>query len=583
MRMMQRIITLMKPENEGMRFAKAMTMLAMLLFVSMGTWAQEPETTTYSVKMKAGTKDAKNWTIASGEKSAKGSDADGLTGLKTGDAVTLTYSGRLKVKGVTVIPDWTGDLSNIPASLLEDDGKTIIVSNGMTLTGTLHENYRIEIANDAEVTLDDVSIINLGIGCNWAGINCPGNATLILKEGSENIVCAGRDDERNSNYPGIWIAPNKTLTIKGDGQLTAYSNDELFPNSAGIGGGFQIGCGNINILGGTIKAIGGSGAAGIGGGSYSACGTITLSGGVITATGGWRGPGIGGGRDGGSCGDITISTDVTSVTATKGEEAPHSIGNGYDGTCSTVTIGGVVYWKNQTYMNDGVNYLTKTSIIYPETTCNLANILASDLEEDGQTFLVNDGMTLVGKLSAKYKIVLDDAATVTLAGVTINGTNDSNYNWAGITCKGSATIIMKDDSKNVVKGFYNGYPGIYVPEGATLAITGGTKGTGSLTASSNGDGAGIGGGESINCGNIIISGGTVNATGGSNSAGIGGGDGGSCGDITITDGVTSVTATKGDGAPYSIGKGKDGDTCGTVTIGDVVGAIEESPYTFPNN
>ena len=33
---------------------------------------------------------------------------------------------------------------------------------------------------------------------------------------------------------------------------------------------------------------------------------------------------------------------MTSVTATKGSDAPHSIGAGTDGSCGTVTIGGNV-------------------------------------------------------------------------------------------------------------------------------------------------------------------------------------------------------------------------------------------------
>ncbi|MCR5252232.1 MAG: hypothetical protein K6C98_00780 [Treponema sp.] len=40
------------------------------------------------------------------------------------------------------------------------------------------------------------------------------------------------------------------------------------------------------------------------------------------------------------CGTITITSDVTSVTATKGSNAPYSIGAGYQSTCGTVTIGG---------------------------------------------------------------------------------------------------------------------------------------------------------------------------------------------------------------------------------------------------
>ena len=65
------------------------------------------------------------------------------------------------------------------------------------------------------------------------------------------------------------------------------------------------------------------------------------------------------------------------------------------------------------------------------------------------------------------------------------------------------------------------------------------------------------------CGNISITGGTIHATGGNASAGIGGGY--YCGTIDITDGVTEIIATKGAGAPNSIGAGQNA-ICGTVTI-----------------
>ena len=56
------------------------------------------------------------------------------------------------------------------------------------------------------------------------------------------------------------------------------------------------------------------------------------------------------------------------------------------------------------------------------------------------------------------------------------------------------------------------------------------------------------------------------------------------GNATITNGVTKVTATKGSGAPNSIGNGtaenNATNTCGTVTIGGIVGAITDSPYTY---
>ena len=239
---------------------------------------------------------------------------------------TVTFTAKVE-DAATVV-----DLSTLSADYE--------AQNGEVLTGTLAANVKISIADGATVTLKDLNITNLGNGCNWAGINCPGDATLVLK--GTNTICAGRDGSGYNNYPGILIASGKTLTIDGDGSLTAYSN-ATEPYGAGIGGGFKVNCGNIVINGGTITATGGRFAAGIGSGGYKeggvSCGSITINGGTITATGGENGAGIGSGYKG-SCGDITITNTVTKVTATKRENAQHSIGNGSGGSCGTVTIGG---------------------------------------------------------------------------------------------------------------------------------------------------------------------------------------------------------------------------------------------------
>ena len=187
-------------------------------------------------------------------------------------------------------------------------------------------------------------------------------------------------------------------------------------------------------------------------------------------------------------------------------------------------------------------------------------------------YTAQDGETLTGTLGGDYKISIAAGATVKLQDVTINGTKDERYSWAGISCLGNATIILK--GTNTVKGFYLGYPGIHVPSGSTLTI----KGSGSLTASGRGDAAGIGGGTGIPCGNIVIEGGTINAYGGFGAAGIGGGRYATCGDITITDGVTKVYAERG-AYVGAIGRG-DESTCGTVTIGGEVKNITASTYTY---
>ena len=242
------------------------------------------------------------------------------------DTVTFTASVEDAITAV--------DLSTLTADYVAKDGET--------LTGTLAANVKISIADGATVTLKDANITNLGKNCDWAGINCSNDATIILK--GTNTICAGRDSVDYNNYPGIWIAPNKTLTIDGDGSLTAYSN-ATNPGGAGIGGGYLVNCGNIVINGGTITATGDGGlAAGIGSGQQSTCGDITINGGTITATGGGGAAGIGSGCTYGeptsSCGNITIANTVTKVTATGGY-GTNSIGAGQNSACGTVTIGGV--------------------------------------------------------------------------------------------------------------------------------------------------------------------------------------------------------------------------------------------------
>ena len=154
-------------------------------------------------------------------------------------------------------------------------------------------------------------------------------------------------------------------------------------------------------------------------------------------------------------------------------------------------------------------------------TIDLATVTTDKSLQDGDELKVADGDVLTGKLSGNYVISIASNATVTLNGVTINGVDNENYQWAGISCEGSCNIILAENTTNYVRGFYKDFPGIFVPVGSTLTISG----TGTLTARNNkhGPGAGIGGGNGISCGNITISGGSITAIGGDGAAGIGGG------------------------------------------------------------
>ena len=271
------------------------------------------------------------------------------TNANTISGKTLS-AGNIYPVNVTMQESNIVDLSKIYTNFTAQDGQT--------LTGTLSANVKISIADGATVTLDGATI-NGTDDSNywWSGLNCLGDATIILADGSENTV-KGFDKHR----AGIYFLANKTLTIQGStGRLNVSSNGW----AAGIGGSYGDDCGNISIEGGIITATGSYQCPGIG--ASSGCGTITITGGAITSTGGEEAPGIGARN----CGKITITggtvtatggqygagigckkdgiTDgieiggTANVTATGGEKAA-GIGSAYcvgrNGTCGNISIGG---------------------------------------------------------------------------------------------------------------------------------------------------------------------------------------------------------------------------------------------------
>ena len=280
----------------------------------------------------------------------------------------------------------------------------------------IHQNKTLTIEGPGSLTIAIPSgITNYGAGIGGGNQQNCGN--IVINGGTLDVTGA---------YAGIGASQSQscgTITITG-GTVTAQGGD----GSAGIGtSSSQIyngsTCGLITISGGTVTAIGGSSAAGIGAGwrqSYNnpsppgnRCAGVDITGGKVTATGGLLAAGIGSGYAGGSraaysicgpinitggivvatggnspdtrpggagigtgygsrmavqsqCGAITITTSVTSVTATKGSDATNSIGlGGGNGTCGTVTIGGTVYYENNAYVGTGSTYLTQDQIVYP--------------------------------------------------------------------------------------------------------------------------------------------------------------------------------------------------------------------------
>ena len=125
-----------------------------------------------------------------------------------------------------------------------------------------------------------------------------------------------------------------------------------------------------------------------------------------------------------------------------------------------------------------------------------------------------------------------------------------------VTVSGNVDLILADGADLQVTSSRNA-TGINVEGSNSLTIYGQVGGSGKLTATGDGQAAGIGGG-----GSITINGGTVTATGSSLSAGIGGSKEGSTGTITINGGTVTATDRIGTG----IGGGFNNAGGGSITI-----------------
>ena len=206
---------------------------------------------------------AGTWDIADGDITVKGaSDESGnYNEVKQGD------NEFKKDEGETVI---TGESGKNTVTIDTSNGKVDVT----------FDDLKIDVSGKKEVDDSDDSPVDAG----KAAVRVEGghDATIEL-DGDNELKSGGKNAglEKNGNES------SGKLTIKDDndtkGSLTAEGGDG---GGAGIGGKNESGAGNIEITGGTVKAVGGEGAAGIGGGVYGPGHDIEISGGEVSATGG---------------------------------------------------------------------------------------------------------------------------------------------------------------------------------------------------------------------------------------------------------------------------------------------------------
>ena len=190
-------------------------------------------------------------------------------------------------------------------------GKTIEQEDRDTVITGKSEEHTVTIdtsEGNVDVTFDDLKIDVSGkkegdgnddgpVRESKAAVTVQGGGDATIELDGDNKLKSGsykagleKDDEMSEDGETI----SGTLTIKDDndtkGALTAgggFGGAGIGAGGgAGIGGKHESGAGNIEITGGTIKAVGGEGAAGIGGGVYGTGHDIEISGGKVSATGG---------------------------------------------------------------------------------------------------------------------------------------------------------------------------------------------------------------------------------------------------------------------------------------------------------
>ena len=300
--------------------------------------------------------------------------------------------------------------------------------DGDVLTGST--SGTVTIAGNANITLSDVTITG--------GIVCEGSAEITLV-GENDVKVTSLASNLIYKTPGIKIGgTSTTLTIKGDGSLTATGGSA----SAGIG------------LGRTWD-------------ENATAGSVVIESGTVTASG-EIGIGIGavGNSKTASLGDIIIKRGTVNA----------SLGNGYIYNGSTATIGTIKIY-------DGIDKVDASKITKSVTYMHVDGNTETDVTASASTYFTitedGDRRVIVPKDNTDYTITIADGiehGTLTGAAtakymekVTITATPALGYRFS--------RLVVKDAQNNDVESTGNSF---FMPKGnvtVSAVFEQGTHGT----------------------------------------------------------------------------------------------------------
>lgn len=292
-----------------------------------------------------------------------------ISNLPAADYITMrkvTY-GDKKYYEANVVPN--GTVSKFRITLKDKVAKEMTIGSPValaaaklhliTLTVTNAEitlgNNPVNINDNGEYTISGTGTQTITINgsptVTLKDVNIANNNCIHIKSGSPTIILEGNNKlsfpkEKQTRNPLFSLeGENTNVTIQGDGTLEIDATVDGSWEAPAIGPVPGKKCGNITILGGTIKAYA-STTAGIGSSMNGTCGNITIKNATVHVKGS---PAIGastlgyGGNS--SCGDILIeNTDLTaevlnrySYTGTV-DIGCGSSDSGGTITCGTITI-----------------------------------------------------------------------------------------------------------------------------------------------------------------------------------------------------------------------------------------------------
>ncbi|MDR3051913.1 MAG: hypothetical protein LBU67_09375, partial [Oscillospiraceae bacterium] len=457
-----------------------------------------------------------------------------------------------------------------------------ITINGGTVTASSNAIAGIG-GRQTSITINGGTVTATGNSASCVGIGGY-NANIFITGGTVTANSSGKIGLGNANFTSV-LTLNGNAAVFTKSSYLSYASTKtrgiLFDGTLGTVYGTVTLPGNITVPSGTALFI--PNGASLTVATLTNNGTvIPMNGSAMTVNGVVTGNPINGANmNGAPIAGTPAGGAMTASAATLAAATGQSVEYGYSAAGGTQTTA----WQDDPTFTGLVEGQTYYIFARSKANSNFAAGAAQGMLLNHVPYLDEHGETRYADGVKALASAVDNTATLWTGWYLMSG----DFNPAkGLIIKGDVRLILEDgcalttnnggiivnyaDSLTIyAQSADRGTMGALQATSTSAAAIGAdseasgniTINGGAVTATSSGDGAGIGGASNSGMGgNITINGGVITATGKGYGAGIGGGYGGTGGNITINGGTVTATNTSG---AAGIGAGASGDG-GNITI-----------------